>query len=317
MRSPQNAVVTFVQPFGIVRQPLVNAITRRGGSSRPFWYGAEASSRRLHLSTGSSGAERQGLPDCGSRRRLQATTTAVIVGAGSDLRSPRSAAIGSGEEHSRRAVPSKSAILHAALPAPVSATCELPAVNRRLVRPLAFTQTGASPGRSDPGKSRSRRQTPDPRKGGRVEFCPAEPAKRASSGAAETPSGSSKPGRMKPAARLRSRPSDRSRFRRPRLRGLCSSAACQQRAIRGPSKRSATSTAASGSAALRPRRGGGVSRSCLVRAGYGVSRPACGRLEVTAGSWMGKRSGCCSSSSRLCRAVSASAVSRGVRSGRA
>jgi hypothetical protein len=103
---------------------VVNAITRRGGSSRPFWYGAEASSRRLHLSTGSSGAERQGLPDCGSRRRLQATTTAVIVGAGSDLRSPRSAAIGSGEEHSRRAVPSKSAILHAALPAPVSATCE-------------------------------------------------------------------------------------------------------------------------------------------------------------------------------------------------
>ena len=151
----------------------------------------------------------------------------------------------------------------------------------------------------------------------RVEFCPAEPAKRASSGAAETLSGSSKPGRMNPAARLRSRPSDRSRFRRPRLRGLCSSAACQQRAIRGPSKRSATSTAASASAALRPRRGGGVSRSCLVRAGYGVSRPACGRLEVTAGSWMGKRSGCCSSSSRLCRAVSASAVSRGVRSGRA
>jgi hypothetical protein len=96
---------------------------------------------------------------------------------------------------------------------------------------------------------------------------------------------------MNPAARLRSRPSDRSRFRRPRLRGLCSSAACQQRAIRGPSKRSATSTAASASAALRPRRGGGVSRSCLVRAGYGVSRPACSRLEVTAGSWMGSGRG--------------------------
>ena len=78
---------------------------------------------------------------------------------------------------------------------------------------------------------------------------PQTSARRAASGAAETPSGSSKPGRMNPAARLRSRPSDRSRFRRPRLRGLCSSAACQQRAIRGPSKRSATSTAASGSAA--------------------------------------------------------------------
>jgi hypothetical protein len=59
----------------------INAVTSHRGSSAAASEGSGGSSRRLHLSTGSNRAERQGSPDCGKRRRLQTTTSAAISGA--------------------------------------------------------------------------------------------------------------------------------------------------------------------------------------------------------------------------------------------
>jgi hypothetical protein len=66
--------------------PLAAALSQerpRAGPTRRWcsWCYAAGHCRRLPLSTGSRGAERQGSPDCGKRRRLQATTSEAIGGA--------------------------------------------------------------------------------------------------------------------------------------------------------------------------------------------------------------------------------------------